>query len=157
MAGAVVANDALFELVNSLGCVSATLTDMAVVLDSQRQAVAENDLTRLLAITSEQEELTARLERCERPRQHVQEKIEQELEVTGVRAIIAALPEMLLFRIRLAELVDEIGPKVQVLHQHSQRSSQLLKVSIKRAHRARSYVLRLAGTEPTRTAPLVTP
>jgi flagellar biosynthesis/type III secretory pathway chaperone len=152
-----VANDALFELVNALDCVSETLTDMTRVLDSQRDAVSRNDLTLLLAITGEQEELTARLERCERRRQHAQETIERELEVVGVRAIIAALPETLPFRARLTELADEIGPKVQMLHEHSQRSSQLLKASIEHAQRSRSYLLRLAGTEPTYTAPLLTP
>ena len=152
-----VANDVLFELVNSLDCVSTTLTDMARVLDAQRQAVAVNDLTQLLVITGEQEELTARLERCERRRQHAQENIERELEVIGVRAIVAALPETLPFRVRLAELADEIGPKVQLLQEHGQRSSQLLRASIEHAQRSRSYLLRLAGTEPTYTAPLVTP
>jgi flagellar biosynthesis/type III secretory pathway chaperone len=151
-----VANDQLFELINALDCVSATLSEMARVLDAQRDAVSANDLAQLLDITSEQEELTARLERCERRRQHAQGTIEQELEVVGVRAIVAALPESLHFRTRLSELANEIGPKVRELHQHSQRSSQLLKASIQHSQRSRSYLLRLAGTEPAYAAPLLT-
>ncbi|MFN0073197.1 MAG: flagellar export chaperone FlgN [Chloroflexota bacterium] len=151
-----VANDVLFELINALDSVSTTLSDMSRVLDAQRAAVAENNLAHLLTITSEQEELSARLERCERRRQHAQEHIERELEVVGVRASVAALPETLHFRARLAELADEIGPKVRALQAQSQRSSDLLRSTIENAHKTRSYLLRLAGNEPTYAAPLLT-
>lgn len=151
-----VANDVLFELINALDSVSTTLSDMSRVLDDQRVAVAANDLTRLLAVTSEQEELSARLERCERRRQLAQSHIERELEVAGVRAIVAALPETLQFRARLTELADEIGPKVRALQEQRQRSSALLRASIDNAQRTRSYLLRLAGNEPTYAAPLLT-
>lgn len=151
-----VANDTLFELINALDTVSATLTDMSRVLEAQRAAVAANDLSRLLIVTNEQEELTARLERCERRRQQVQDAVERELEVVGVRAIVSALPDALPFRGRLATLADEIGPKVQLLQEQSRRSAQLLRTAIDTAQRTRGHLLRLAGAEPAYTAPLLT-
>jgi hypothetical protein len=103
-------------------------------------------MTRLLTITGVQEKLTARVERRKRWRQHAQENIKHELEVSKLRALVVALPPV---RVRLTELVDEFAPKVQVLHPYSQRSSQVLKASIAHPQRSRSHRLRLTKTEST--------
>jgi hypothetical protein len=133
-----VANAELCELIGALESISTTLSEMSLVLEAQREAVFTNDLSRLLYITNEQEELTARLKRCERRRRHTQEHIEHELGATGVFAIVASLPESLHLRIRLSDLISEIGRQVRALHEHSHRSSQLLKASIQQAERSRS-------------------
>jgi flagellar biosynthesis/type III secretory pathway chaperone len=156
MAKTTVANDALFELVNALDCVSMTLSEMTRVLEAQREAVSLNDLSRLLVVTGEQDELTAQLERCDRRRQRAQARIERHLEVVGLRAIIAALPDALQFRTRLTELADAIRPKTQALREHGRFPSQIQIASIEQAQQSRAYLLQEAGGEPAYAAPLFT-
>jgi len=156
MAKTMVANDALFELVNALDCVSMTLSEMTRVLEAQREAVSLNDLSRLLVVTGEQDELTAQLERCDRRRQRAQAHIERDLGVVGLRAVIAALPDALQFRTRLTELADAIGPKTEALREHGRFPSQLQIASIEQARQSRAYLLQEGGREPAYAAPLFT-
>ena len=71
-------------------------------------------------------------------------------------AIVAALPDSLQPRSRLAELADEMGSKVHDLQRQNHRSSELLTSAIDQARRTRSFLLRLNGSTPTYSAPVLT-
>lgn len=149
------ASNALVELVGTLQEVSTTLLEMRSTLADQRDAVASNDLPRLLTITGQQEELSARLARLERHRQRTQDVLERELRVSGVRQIADRLTENEPFGARLAVLADSVSNQVVELQRENRRSSDLLRSSIELAQRSRAYLLRLSGSEPTYLPPTV--
>src|SRR3712207_2308138 len=77
----------LVELESALCELVPTLDRLAELLVEQRRAVAEGNLNRLLAITSEQEEASARLAHLEQRRDRLQLQLEATLGVRGLREI----------------------------------------------------------------------
>jgi hypothetical protein len=143
-------NDPLRELTETLEGVSSTLQEMRAVLVDQRDAVASNDLSRLLTITGQQEELGARLIRLERRHQRVRGALEQRLGVRGVRQIARRLSDGdASAGGGLESLAETVATELVELQHESRRSSELLRSNIELAQRTRAYLLRISGAQST--------
>jgi flagellar biosynthesis/type III secretory pathway chaperone len=123
-----------------------TLARLSELLVLQRQAVAEGDLDRLLALTTDQEAASARLATLEERRSGLQTALEAALGVEGLPAIAAAdratAPDS-----ALPDLVDALRVEVVRLHEENQRAAALLAAATEMAGRTRAFLARLLGAD----------
>ncbi|HLH25570.1 MAG TPA: flagellar export chaperone FlgN [Chloroflexota bacterium] len=136
----------LVDLEATLGQLVPTLARLSELLVLQRQAVADGDLDRLLALTTDQEAASARLAALEAHRDQLQTALERELGVQGLHAIAqadsAAHP-----RSALPGLVDSLRFEVVRLHEENRRAAELLAAATEMAGRTRAFLAHLLGAD----------
>ena len=145
-----VSNHTVARLEETLPQLAFTLASLRDLLAEQRHAVADGDLPRVLALTSEQEELNARMSRLEGQRQTLQASLEEQLGVRGLRAIAEAAVEEPGGRARLLRDIDDLCVTVVELHREHERCAALLTAAAEVAHQTRTYLARQTGQEPPR-------
>jgi hypothetical protein len=134
------------ELETTLGQLVPTLARLSELLVLQRQAVADGDLDRLLALTTDQELASARLATLEARRAGLQTGLEAALGVQGLDAIAQA-DHAEYDASGLPELVDALRFEVVRLHHENRRAAELLAAATELASRTRAFLGRLMGTD----------
>ena len=111
----------------------------------QRDVIVQGDLRPLLMITAELDDAGSRVAGLEQRRQTVQEALEAELGVTGLRALAAhADPAR---RAGLLVLLDRLGTVVPRLQDEGRRNAALLDSASDLARRTRVTLERLSGAD----------
>jgi hypothetical protein len=136
----------LAELETTLGQLVPTLARLSELLVLQRQAVADGDLDRLLALTEDQELASARLAALEARRDGLQTALEGALGVQGLPAI-AELDRAAHTVSGLPDLVDALRREVVRLHEENRRAAELLAAATELASRTRAFLARLLGAD----------
>ncbi|HLI28755.1 MAG TPA: flagellar export chaperone FlgN [Chloroflexota bacterium] len=143
---------AMNELEGALSDLVPVLSQLRALLIAQREAIAAGDLSRLLAVTTEQEEASARLQFLEQRRARLQAELEATLAVRGLRALAAAaLPEVTR-REEFLAIAQEMLRTAVALHAESERAAVLLTAAIEVSLRTRGFLHRSSGGEPSYSA-----
>jgi len=139
----------LAELTATLQQLVPTVTALRDATAAQREALAADDLDRLLTLTGEQEEASARLAQLEQRRQRLQADLEAALGVEGLRAILDRGSATAAARAERLGVLDELGLRVAELQSEQERSAALLRSALDSTRRARAYLTRLSGAPST--------
>ncbi|MBX5492389.1 MAG: flagellar protein FlgN [Chloroflexi bacterium] len=144
--------DWIAELEGTLADLVPILGRLRGLLVDQREAVAAGDLTRLLAVTTEQEEASARLQHLEQRRERLQMQLEHALGVRGLYALAEAAIASETRREEFLAVVYELLRAAVALQEERERAAALLTAAIEVSLRTRSFLRRAAGSEPAYTA-----
>lgn len=113
----------------------------------QRQVVVSGDLGGIVVTTTTIEETSARIALLEGRRQTIQNDLEAEFGVQGLRAVLQAADIAPSERDRLGQMLTQIAHIVHELREQGSRNAALLDAAIDVAHRTRRIVERRSGAD----------
>lgn len=113
----------------------------------QRQVVVTGDLGAIVVTTTVIEESSARIALLEGRRQVIQNDLEAELGVQGLRSVLQAADIAPSERVRLGQMLTKIARLVRELREQGARNAELLSAAIDVAHRTRRIVERRSGAD----------
>lgn len=113
----------------------------------QRRVVVAGDLSAIITTTAAIEETSARIALLEGRRQAIQNEMEAELGVQGLRDVLkmAAIPAA--DKTRLGQLLVQVARLVHELREQGSRNTELLHAAIDVAQRTRKIVERHSGAD----------
>jgi len=139
-----------------LAALEAVLQPLVPVLErlheaqlEQRRVVVAGDLRKMVAVNNVIEETSARIALLEQRRQAIQEELEAELGVQGLRAVLKAANVPTTDRARLGQLLAQVARLVRDLREQGRCNAELLDAAIGAARRTRQVLERLSGADST--------
>lgn len=129
------------ELETALGLLVPALERLYEGQVRQRDVIVQGDLRPLLAITAELDDVGARVTGLEARRQAIQDSLEAELGVHGLRELADRAGAE--HRARLLVLLERLGAVVPRLQEQGRRNAELLGSAIDLARRTRVTLERL--------------
>src|SRR3954468_2997224 len=115
----------------------------------QRRVVVAGDLSAMLAVNTTIEETSARIALLEQRRQAIQNELEDELGVQGLRSVLIASAIPSTDKARLGQLLVQVARLVRDLREQGRRNADLLGAAIDAARRTRQTLERLTGADNT--------
>jgi hypothetical protein len=113
----------------------------------QQRVVVAGDLGGIVVTTTAIEETSARISLLEQRRQLIQNELEAELGVQGLRSVLRAAAIPTTDRARLGQLLMQVARLVQDLREQGSRNAELLGAAIDVAERTRRIVERRSGAD----------